>query len=164
MKYAQIRKYDVANGLGVRTSIFVTGCTHKCYNCFNEEYQDFDHGETWTDEQTNQIIKNLKNDHIAGLSILGGEPMQNAPGLISMIKRVKEHSNKDIWLWSGYSYEDILEDQDRKSLLEELDVLIDGRFIEKKKDLTLKFRGSSNQRVIDVKKSLSSGEIVIFAG
>ncbi len=90
--------------------------------------------------------------------------MQNAPGLISMIKRVKEHSNKDIWLWSGYSYEDILEDQDRKSLLEELDVLIDGRFIEKKKDLTLKFRGSSNQRVIDVKKSLSSGEIVIFAG
>ena len=163
IKYAQIRKYDVANGLGVRTSIFVTGCTHNCFNCFNEEYQDFDFGKTWTDKETQQIIEYLDNDHIGGLSILGGEPMQNAPGLTHMIRDIRKHSTKDIWLWSGYTFEDILEDKDRKKLLEEIDILVDGKFIEKKKDLTLKFRGSSNQRVIDVKKSLESGNIVLFA-
>ncbi|OLS02200.1 anaerobic ribonucleoside-triphosphate reductase activating protein [Tissierella creatinophila] len=162
MKYAQIRKYDVANGLGVRTSIFVTGCTHNCFNCFNKEYQDFDFGKPWTKKETQTIIEYLNNDHISGLSILGGEPMQNANDLTSLVKEVKQHSNKDIWLWSGYTYEEVIKHEDRRKLLEEIDVLVDGRFIESKKDLTLKFRGSSNQRVIDVKKSLSSGMIVIF--
>lgn len=162
MRYAQIRKVDAANGPGVRTSIFVTGCTHKCFNCFNEEYQDFDFGNLWTERETQQIIGNLKNDYIVGLSILGGEPMQNASGLTSLIKEIKQYSSKDIWLWSGYTYEDILEDGERSSLLEEIDVLIDGKFIEKKKDLTLKFRGSSNQRVIDVKRSLETGKVILF--
>lgn len=162
MKYAQIRKYDVANGLGVRTSIFVTGCTHNCFNCFNKEYQDFDFGETWTERETQKIIEYLNNDHISGLSILGGEPMQNASGLTSIVREIKQYSNKDIWLWSGYTYEDILKDEDRGKLLNEIDILVDGRFIESKKDLTLKFRGSSNQRVIDVKKSLSLGTIINF--
>ena len=162
MKYAQIRKYDVANGLGVRTSIFVTGCTHNCFNCFNKEYQDFDFGKPWTKKETQTIIEYLNNDHISGLSILGGEPMQSANDLTSLVKEVKQHSNKDIWLWSGYTYEEVIKHEDRRKLLEEIDVLVDGRFIESKKDLTLKFRGSSNQRIIDVKKSLSSGMIVIF--
>lgn len=160
MKYAQIRKYDVANGLGIRTSIFVSGCTHKCFNCFNEAYQDFNFGQTWTQIQSKKIIDYLSNDHIRGLSILGGEPMENAGGLISMIKEIKEHSDKDIWLWSGYTYEEILTKPDRKKLLSQVDVLIDGKYVEDKKDLTLKFRGSSNQRIIDVKKSLINGCII----
>ncbi len=160
MKYAQIRKYDVANGLGIRTSIFVSGCTHKCFNCFNEAYQDFNFGQIWTQIQSKKIIDYLSNDHIRGLSILGGEPMENACGLISMIKEIKEHSDKDIWLWSGYTYEEILAKPDRKKLLSQVDVLIDGKYIEDKKDLTLKFRGSSNQRIIDVKKSLINGCII----
>lgn len=162
MKYAQIRKYDVANGLGIRTSIFVTGCTHNCFNCFNKEYQDFNFGKLWTEKETKTIIEYLSNDHISGLSILGGEPMQNANDLTFIVKEIKQYSNKDIWLWSGYTYEEILKDKDRIKLLNEIDILVDGRFIESKKDLTLKFRGSSNQRVVDVKKSLSSGTIILF--
>ncbi len=162
MKYAQIRKYDVANGVGVRTSIFVTGCTHKCFNCFNEEYQDFDFGENWTEKETQRVIEYLKNHHISGLSILGGEPMQNAVDLTSIVKKIKEATEKNIWLWSGYSYEEILKNKNRKALLEEIDVLVDGKFIEDKKDLTLKFRGSSNQRIIDVKKSLEKNTIVNY--
>lgn len=163
MRYAQIRKHDVANGVGVRTSIFVTGCTHNCFNCFNEEYQDFNYGDLWTNKETDKIIEYLKDDHIKGLSILGGEPMQNSLDLKSILQDIKQCTDKDIWLWSGYTYEDILKDESKREVLEEIDVLIDGRFIEKDKDLTLKFRGSSNQRIINVKKSLKSRDIV-FVG
>lgn len=162
MRYSQIKKYDVANGLGVRTSLFVTGCTHKCFNCFNKELQSFNSGELWTDTETKLIIDHLSDNHVAGLSILGGEPMQNAEGLISMIREVKQHTDKNIWLWSGYEYEDIISDKQRLNLLREVDVLIEGKFIDRLKDITLKFRGSSNQRVIDVKKSLDSGKIILF--
>ncbi len=162
MRYAQIRQYDVANGPGIRVSFFVTGCTHNCFNCFNKEYQDFSFGEIWTEDTTREIIAYLSKDQVKGLSILGGEPFQNSLDLRDILREIKKTSPKDIWVWSGYSYEEILEDRDMKSLLEEIDVLVDGRFVQRLKDLTLKFRGSSNQRIIDVKKSLQKDQLILY--
>ena len=162
MNFAQIRKYDVANGPGIRTTIFVTGCTHKCHNCFNEDYQDFDFGDPWTQKETDEVIENLKLDEVRGLTILGGEPFQNEVDLLEVLRDIKKEVQKDIWIFSGYTYEEILKDQDKKKLLEECDVLVDGRFVEALKDLSLRFRGSSNQRIIDVQKSLESNEVVLF--
>ena len=162
MNFAQIRKYDVANGPGIRTTIFVTGCTHKCPNCFNEEYQDFNFGNPWTRKETDEVIEDLKLDEVKGLTVLGGEPFQNEVDLLQVIRDIKKEVQKDIWIFSGYTYEEILKDQDKKKLLEECDVLVDGRFVEALKDLSLRFRGSSNQRIIDVKKSLEANEVVLF--
>ena len=162
MNFAQIRKYDVANGPGIRTTIFVTGCTHKCHNCFNEEYQDFDFGDPWTQKETDEVIKDLKLDEVKGLTILGGEPFQNEVDLLEVLRDIKKEVQKDIWIFSGYTYEEILKDQDKKKLLEECDVLVDGRFVEALKDLNLRFRGSSNQRIIDIKNFLESNEVVLF--
>ncbi|QQE46317.1 anaerobic ribonucleotide reductase-activating protein [Peptoniphilus harei] len=162
MNFAQIRKYDVANGPGIRTTIFVTGCTHKCHNCFNEDYQDFDFGDPWTQKETDEVIEDLKLDEVKGLTILGGEPFQNEVDLLQVLRDIKKEVQKDIWIFSGYTYEEILKDEDKKKLLEECDVLVDGRFVEALKDLSLRFRGSSNQRIIDVQKSLESNEVVLF--
>ncbi len=162
MNFAQIRKYDVANGPGIRTTIFVTGCTHKCHNCFNEDYQDFNFGNPWTHKETDEVIEDLKLDEVRGLTILGGEPFQNEVDLLEVLRDIKKEVQKDIWIFSGYTYEEILKDQDKKKLLEECDVLVDGRFVEALKDLSLRFRGSSNQRIIDVKKSLEANEVVLF--
>lgn len=162
MKFAQIRKYDVANGPGIRTTIFVTGCTHKCPNCFNEEYQDFNFGNPWTRKETDEVIEDLKLDEVKGLTVLGGEPFQNEVDLLQVIRDIKKEVQKEIWIFSGYTYEEILKDQDKKKLLEECDVLVDGRFVEAIKDLSLRFRGSSNQRIIDIKKSLEANEVVLF--
>ena len=162
MNFAQIRKYDVANGPGIRTTIFVTGCTHKCPNCFNEEYQDFNFGNPWTRKETDEVIEDLKLDEVKGLTVLGGEPFQNEVDLLQVIRDIKKEVQKDIWIFSGYTYEEILKDQDKKKLLEECDVLVDGRFVEALKDLSLRFRGSSNQRIIDVKKSLEANKVVLF--
>lgn len=161
MNYAQIRKYDVANGTGIRTVIFVTGCTHNCRNCFNKDYQDFNYGEVWTDAETEKVIEYLEDDKVSGLTLLGGEPMQNLD-LIEVLKSVRARVNKPVWVYSGYTYEEILENKKRTELLELCDVLIDGRFVEELKDLKLKFRGSSNQRIIDVKKSMEQGKVVLF--
>lgn len=162
MNFAQIRKYDVANGPGIRTTIFVTGCTHKCHNCFNEEYQDFDFGDPWTQKETDEVIEDLKLDEVKGLTILGGEPFQNEVGLLQVLRDIKKEVQKDIWIFSGYTYEEILKDENKKKLLEECDILVDGRFVEALKDLSLRFRGSSNQRIIDVQKTLESNEVVLF--
>lgn len=162
MNFAQIRRYDVANGPGIRTTIFVTGCTHKCPNCFNEEYQDFNFGNPWTRKETDEVIEDLKLDEVKGLTVLGGEPFQNEVDLLQIIRDIKKEVQKDIWIFSGYTYEEILKDQDKKKLLEECDVLVDGRFVEALKDLSLRFRGSSNQRIIDIKKSLEANELVLF--
>lgn len=162
MRYGQIRKYDVANGPGIRVSFFVMGCTHNCFNCFNREYQDFNFGEEWTGENTRQVIEYLNFSHIKGLSILGGEPFQNEIDLREIIIDIKRETNKDIWIWSGYTFEELIKVESRKKLLEVVDVLVDGPFIEKYKDLTLKFRGSSNQRIIDVKESLKNDRIVLY--
>lgn len=162
MNFAQIRKYDVANGPGIRTTIFVTGCTHKCPNCFNEEYQDFNFGNPWTRKETDEVIEDLKLDEVKGLTVLGGEPFQNEVDLLQVLRDIKKEVQKGIWIFSGYTYEEILKDKDKKKLLEECDVLVDGRFVEALKDLSLRFRGSSNQRIIDIKKSLEANEIVLF--
>lgn len=162
MNFAQIRKYDVANGPGIRTTIFVTGCTHKCPNCFNEEYQDFNFGNPWTRKETDEVIEDLKLDEVKGLTVLGGEPFQNEVYLLQVLRDIKKEVQKEIWIFSGYTYEEILKDEDKKKLLEECDVLVDGRFVEALKDLSLRFRGSSNQRIIDIKKSLEANKVILF--
>lgn len=164
MRYGQIRKYDIANGPGIRTSIFVTGCTHNCKGCFNALYMDFEYGDLWTDEQTSLIAKCLAEPMIAGLSILGGEPFQNAVALTEILTQLREKQSKSgaplkpIWIYSGYTFEEILQDEARTSLLKLCDVLVDGRFVESLKNIRLKFRGSENQRILDIKESLKTGK------
>lgn len=162
MRYGQIRAYDVANGIGIRTSIFVTGCTHNCKQCFNTKYMDFNFGEIWTDKTTDKVIEYLKDENVKGLTLLGGEPMQNAKELTEIVRKIKKYINKDIWIYSGYTFEEILLDENRFELLKECDILVDGRFVYELKDLKLKFRGSSNQRIIDIKKTLKTGDITLF--
>lgn len=162
MRYGQIRQFDVANGEGIRTSIFVTGCTHNCKGCFNKEYQDFSAGEIWTDEETERVIRFLNDPMISGLSLLGGEPFQNAKELSEILREIKGSTDKDIWVYSGYTFEQICKSEEMKNLLILCDVLVDGLFIEEKKDLRLRFRGSSNQRILDVQKSLASGQAIEY--
>ncbi len=162
MNYGQIRKYDIANGVGIRTSIFVTGCTRHCPDCFNEEYQDFHAGKPWTDAETALVISYLKDDNVEGLTLLGGEPMQNAKGLAEVVRAAKAAVGKSTWVYSGYLWEEILADPEKKELLETCDVLVDGPFVAALKNPRLRFRGSANQRVIDVQKSLAAGEIVLY--
>lgn len=164
MRYGQIRQYDIANGPGIRTSIFVTGCSLKCKNCFNKDYQDPNYGSLWTERNTLQIINYLKKDEISGLTILGGEPFENAIDLIEIIKKIKEQIDKPIWIYSGYIYEILIKDPIHKKLLKEVDVLVDGPFIDSLKDLTLKFKGSANQRIIDVNASLANNSIILLNG
>lgn len=160
-RYGQIRKYDVANGFGIRVSIFCTGCTHKCPGCFNELYQDFNYGDPWTEKETELVIEYMKDPAVRGLTLLGGEPFQNT-WLTHVIRRVKEETGKEIWAYSGYTYDILIQDEDRLEMLRECDILIDGPFILKLRNLKLKFRGSSNQRVIDVQKTLKTGEVVVL--
>ncbi len=169
MNYAEIKQYDVANGTGVRVSIFVSGCTHHCKHCFNEETWDFNYGRPFSETEADQIVEYLKPDYVAGLSVLGGEPFEpsNQEGLLPLLQAVKkEYPEKDIWCYTGYLFDkQILEDMCRKSevtrqMLSCIDILLDGRFVEEKKNLKLRFRGSENQRIIDVKKSLEQGRVI----
>ena len=159
MRYAQIREHDVANGPGVRTTIFVTGCTLGCKNCFNKDYQDFNYGTVWTKEETNQILNYLSADIVEGLTILGGEPFDNAKDLFKVVSDIREKTDKSIWIFSGYTFEKLIKDADSLKLLKICDVLVDGPFVEKLKNLRLKFRGSENQRIIDLKKNFENNEI-----
>lgn len=156
MRFAQIRKFDVANGPGIRSTIFVTGCTHNCPGCFNKEYQNFKYGDIWTENETKKVISYLKEKSVSGLSLLGGEPFQNSKDLAEIVREIKKEVEKNIWVYSGYTFEEIIEDSEKLDLLSQCDVLVDGLFIEELKDLTLKFRGSSNQRILDIKKSLEN--------
>lgn len=156
--YGQIRKYDVANGFGIRVSIFCTGCTHKCPGCFNELYQDPNYGEKWTEKETELVLEYMRDPAVKGLTLLGGEPFQNT-WLVDVIRKVKMETGKEIWAYSGYIYEKLIEDEKRIEMLKECDILVDGPFIQELKDLKLKFRGSSNQRVIDVQRSLNTGMV-----
>lgn len=171
MKYAEIKTCDIANGPGVRVSLFVSGCTHHCKGCFNEVAWDFDYGEEFNDQTMDELIEALRPDYIRGLTLLGGEPMeyQNQLGLLPFLRRVhKELPEKDIWCFSGYLFDtQILKEmcakwEVTKEILSYLDVLVDGRFMEEYKDISLRFRGSSNQRLIDVKQSLSEGRVVLW--
>ena len=162
MKYAKIRKLDVTNGPGVRTTLFVSGCTHNCEGCFNKEQQDFNYGNDFTKETEDEFIELTKSRQIKGVNILGGEPMQQIMDdtLLNLLRRIKSETNKPIWLWSGYKFEEIIANPKRLELLKEVEVLIDGKFEIDKRDIMLKYRGSANQRVIDVKKSLEKGKTV----
>ena len=162
MNYGQIRKYDIANGPGIRTSIFVPGCSLNCKNCFNKDYQNPSFGNLWTEKEDELLISYLSDPNVAGLTILGGEPFENAQGLISLLKKIK--TNKSIWIYSGYTYDYLIKNDDTLELLKLVDVLVDGPFIESMKDLNLYFRGSRNQRIIDVKESLLNDELILLEG
>lgn len=162
MNYAQIRKYDVANGPGIRTTIFVTGCTHNCKECFNKEYQDFNFGDPWTDKETEMVKDYLNQPEVAGLTVLGGEPFQNVEGLVPLLKEIRKSTDKDIWIFSGDTFETIKADEKKFELLKLCDVLVDGPFVNELKDLRLKFRGSSNQRIIKIKDSIEENKVVLW--
>ena len=162
MNYAQIRKYDVANGPGIRTTIFVTGCTHNCKECFNKEYQDFNFGDPWTDKETEMVKDYLNQPEVAGLTLLGGEPFQNVEGLVPLLKEIRKSTDKDIWIFSGDTFETIKADEKKFQLLKLCDVLVDGPFVNELKDLRLKFRGSSNQRIIKIKDSIEEDKVVLW--
>lgn len=173
MNYAKIKKCDVANGTGVRVSLFVSGCTHHCKNCFNKEAWDFNYGQEFTKKEEDMILEDLKPDYIYGLSLLGGEPFEypNQQGLAPFVKRVKEeYPEKKIWCYTGYKFDDDIIKQMvpkyecTKELLRNIDYLVDGEFVEELKSPKLKFKGSSNQRIIDVQKSLQEKKIVLWEG
>ena len=171
MNYAEIKNCDIANGIGVRISLFVSGCTHHCKGCFNEVAWDFDYGTPFTQETIDKILDMMRPSYIRGLTLLGGEPFepQNQGPIVELLRQIKEKMpEKSIWAFSGYLFDrDILSGRlgDWKvtqEYLSYLDVLVDGPFVEAKKNLSLRFRGSENQRIIDVPASLAQGKIVLW--
>ena len=165
MNYVDIKKVDVANGHGVRVSLFVSGCSHRCEGCFNPETWDFSYGVPFGEAEIQQILTFLAPDHIRGLSLLGGEPFEpdNQRAVLELVRRVRrELPGKTVWCYTGYLFEELAGNQvgtHSRTLLEGLDVLVDGPFVLAKKDLGLRFRGSHNQRIIDVSASLTAGEV-----
>lgn len=172
MNYGEIKKNDISNGIGVRTSLFVSGCRHHCKDCFNVQTWDFSFGKAFTEKTMMEILEACEPDWINGLSLLGGEPFEpeNQRVLLPFLVMFKEKfPNKDIWCYSGFTFEEITGKVKSRAktdvsaeMLSLIDVLVDGRFEESKKDISLKFRGSSNQRIIDVKKTLSEKRIVLY--
>ena len=171
MNYATIKNHDIANGPGVRVSLFVSGCTHRCPGCFNEIAWDFDYGTPFTQDTIDMILQMLAPEHIKGLTLLGGEPFepQNQPAIVELLRQVKgKYPEKSVWAYSGYLFDrDILAQrlgpgEITMEFVRYLDVLVDGPFIQSRKNLTLRFRGSDNQRLIDVPQSLKTGEIVLW--
>lgn len=173
MHYADIKQYDVANGIGVRVSLFVSGCTHHCKGCFNKETWDFEYGKPFTENEIDRILDYLQPEYVGGLTLLGGEPMEpaNQEGLLPLLRRVHDtYPEKSIWCYSGYLFDrDIVgrmcrESEVARELLSYIDILVDGEFVAEKKNLKVNFRGSDNQRIIDVKRSLAAGEVVRWEG
>ncbi len=172
MNYADIKRIDVANGPGIRVSLFVSGCTHHCKNCFNPETWDFGFGKPFTEKEIDEILEYLEPSHIKGLSLLGGEPFEfsNQQGLLPLVRKFKKkYPEKDLWCYTGYDFEEDIKKKmmvmwpETRELISYIDILVDGKFIEELKNLQLRFRGSSNQRIIDVKKSLETDEVVLWA-
>ncbi len=164
MYYAQIRKFDTANGTGIRSTLFVSGCTHKCKGCFNQDYKHFRYGHPWTKEIEDKFIEHIKNPNVHGVTILGGEPMDQVRDndLKDLVCRIKEETGQNIWIYSGYTFEEIMMHKKTKEILKYCDILVDGPFIEEQKDLRLRFKGSKNQRIIDVQKTLSEGKVTLL--
>lgn len=170
MNYGTIKKRDIANGPGVRVSLFVSGCTHHCPGCFNSATWDFAYGEPFTPQTEREIIDLMAPDYICGFSLLGGEPMepQNQRALLPLLQKIKaQYPTKTVWCYSGYTLEQLMGEsraccEVTNEMLALIDVLVDGRFVEAKKDIRLRFRGSSNQRLIDLKKTRAAGEIVLW--
>ena len=171
MNYATIKKCDVANGPGVRVSLFVSGCNHHCKGCFNQEAWDFNYGNEFTEKEENEVMEALKPEYINGLSLLGGEPLEpkNQEGLLPVVKKAKElYPNKKIWCYTGFLFdEQVLNGMDKTNettheLLKYIDYVVDGKFVEELKNPGLRFRGSSNQRIIDVKETLKNNKVVLW--
>jgi len=171
MYYGAIKNCDIANGPGVRVSLFVSGCTHRCPGCFNEVAWDFHYGKPFTDATVEEVLTLLKPDHIQGITILGGEPFdpRNQATVVQLLRKVKkEYPQKSIWVFSGYLFDSEiisgkLGDWDiTKEYLDYIDVLVDGPFVQEKKNLSLRFRGSENQRIIDVQKSLQENSVILW--
>ena len=163
MRYNKIRKMDISNGPGVRVSIFMQGCEFHCKNCFNAETWNFKGGKEFTDETINRVLELSEKDYVAGLSILGGEPMhsKNIDGTIELAREFKKKfPKKTVWVWSGFLYDDIMERN--KEVFDYIDVLVDGQYDDSLHNPTLQWKGSSNQRVIDVKKTKKSGKVTLF--
>ena len=171
MNYAEIKYCDIANGVGIRTSLFVSGCTHRCKNCFNSDAWDFSYGRVFDEDTQKDILKSLEPAYIEGLSLLGGEPFEpvNQRGLVPFLKKVKEKlPEKTVWCYTGYTLETDLLSESRarcevtEEMLSYIDVLVDGEFVQELYDISLRFKGSSNQRIIDVKKTLEIGKTVLW--
>ena len=162
---ADYKAFNFVDGEGVRCSLYLSGCPFHCPGCYNVAAQNFHYGQPYTQELEDQIMTDLSQDYVQGLTLLGGEPFLNTQVAIRICERIRREfgHTKDIWSWSGYTWDELLKDSDDKlKMLSLIDILVDGRFLEDKMDLTLQFRGSSNQRIIDVPKSLASGEVVIW--
>ena len=164
MRYAQLRRYDISNGPNIRATLFVSGCTHNCKGCFNKDYQDFNYGKEWTSITETLFLCYAKDPKVKGINILGGEPLQQTMdnSLADLLAKIKENTNKPIWLWTGYKLEDVINNTKVMNILQYVDVLIDGKFEEEKKDLNLMYRGSANQRIINLTKTFEKGEIVLL--
>ena len=164
MRYAQLRRYDISNGPNIRATLFVSGCTHNCKGCFNKDYQDFSYGKEWTSITETLFLCYAKDPKVKGINILGGEPLQQTMdnSLADLLAKIKENTNKPIWLWTGYKLEDVINNTKVMNILQYVDVLIDGKFEEDKKDLNIMYRGSANQRVINLTKTFEKGEIVLL--
>jgi anaerobic ribonucleoside-triphosphate reductase activating protein len=160
MRYYKVVKNDIANGVGIRTSLFVQGCNFKCKGCFNSSTWDFNGGNEWNKETQNKFIQLGNRDYIKGYSILGGEPLAQDESILDLVKDIKSKTNKSIWMWTGFLYESLNDFQ--KEVISYVDVLIDGQFKEELKDLSLQFRGSSNQRIIDIKESIKQERVVLW--
>ncbi|AJC11775.1 ribonucleoside-triphosphate reductase activating protein [Berryella intestinalis] len=172
MKYGNVKFFDIANGEGVRTSVFVSGCTHRCKHCFQRETWSFDYGDEFDDAVLDRVVDSLEPPYVEGLSILGGEPMEprNQKGVLELIEAVRSRygSAKTIWIYTGDLYEDLTDPASPRhtpftnSILERIDILVDGPFVEELKNITLRFRGSENQRIIDVPATLEAGSVQLW--
>ena len=171
MNYAEIKECDIANGVGVRTTLFVSGCRHRCAGCFNARAWDFLAGEAFTEEVEQRVVDSLSPEYVVGLSVLGGEPLEpeNQKAVATLLERIRrEYPRKSIWLWTGFTWEELEQGNSRARtsdlprILACLDVMVDGPFIEAQKDLLLRFRGSSNQRIIDVPASLDAKRLIMW--
>ncbi len=177
MRYALMRSMDVNNGPGICASLYVQGCRRQCKECFNPETWDYNGGHIWNRRTEFQFVEVCKNEHVKNICILGGEPLDQGKELFDLLIKLKEEVNKPIWLWTGYIWEDIIKDKDmvyqqnfdvdrmfKEGILTSCDVVIDGPFVFELKDSSLKYRGSSNQRVIDVKESIKQNKIILYEG
>ena len=171
MYYGEIKNCDIANGIGVRVTLFVSGCTNHCEHCFQPETWDFHYGQPFTEETEETVLRLLEPAYINGLTLLGGEPFEpeNQRALLPFLRRVRaEHPEKTIWAYSGFTLEELRQEGSHPrcevtdDVLDLVDVLVDGRFVEAKKDISLRFRGSSNQRIIDLKKTRAAGEVILW--
>ena len=165
MNYEKIDKCSVSNGIGVRTVLWVSGCDIRCRNCHNPQTWDFNSGIPFTEDTMQEILYDLSKPYIKGLTLSGGHPLDphNAPKVLEIVKRVKMvFPNKDIWIYSGYEWENIIKDETLREILKYIDTLVDGAYIDELRDISLAFRGSSNQRIIDVPKSLEQNKVILW--